>query len=342
MNIRLRFALPLIALLLGTVTASQAAQQYKVHNIGKQFNENRYSCASGINNKGEVVGGFVAQDNSYHGFFYSPITGFTDLGVGSASDINNLSQVVSSSYKWSPGTTPREWTPAREAYDINDSSVSVGQSSDAYLKPIAWTWGGQITYLNKLHNYGSAEAINNKGQIVGSSYDVGHCCHACTWSNSSSQEVLLYTQYPDTDSRAFDINDNGIIVGRALFQGASQGMAWNSNGALISILKPTEGTTSSVANGINNEGVIVGTSGIVACVWDLSGNPIELPNIPNSNNSSAFHVNDNGWISGFAYEGSTCYAVVWEPVTVPEPSSIMAILSGLACIGGIAVHKKNN
>jgi probable HAF family extracellular repeat protein len=109
-----------------------------------------YSRAAGINNWGEVVGQGPNSHN-YQPFLWQPSVGITWL-------------------------TPDSRNPG-VALDINDQGQVVGWSFDSNLRRYAFLWeNGKLSDLNvlsgagtKKFRLGSADAINNAGQIVGSS-----------------------------------------------------------------------------------------------------------------------------------------------------------------------------
>ena len=104
----------------------------------------------------------------------------------------------------------------------------------------------------------------------------------------------------------------------------------------------TLGGTVSYARGINDSGQVVGysytSSGIYhAFLWQ-NGSMTDLGTLGGTE-SYAYGINNNGWIVGESYDASGySHAVIWEPV--PEPSSILALLSGIGSLGGAIVRRR--
>ena len=108
------------------------------------------------------------------------------------------------------------------------------------------TLGGQNSYAN---------AINNSGQVVGSSETASGQTHAFVWSNGTMTDLGTLG---GTYSVATDINNSGQVVGYSTNSaGQTRGFLW-SNGTMTAL--GTLGGTSSEARGISDSGVIVGSS----------------------------------------------------------------------------------
>ncbi len=95
------------------------------------------------------------------------------------------------------------------ANDINDSGQIVGTAKNQFgvTRPVWWQ-NGVIQDLGTPDTFGYANAINNSGQIIGYTYTDAAQSRAFLWVDGVTQYLL-----GSTASYAYDINDNGWIVG---------------------------------------------------------------------------------------------------------------------------------
>lgn len=136
--------------------------------------------AEGINDAGDIVGEAVVGSDR-HAFLWRA-GAFTDLGLGSALDINTAGLVVG----YAPGLIPATWTGT-----TRKNLPALGGGATAY--------GHTVTDLN------------NKGDIVGYAPGSNGQDTAVLWRGGKA--VNLGRAGSGTVSRAFGINDLGQIVG---------------------------------------------------------------------------------------------------------------------------------
>ncbi|WP_010248859.1 HAF repeat-containing protein [Acetivibrio cellulolyticus] len=196
-----------------------------------------------INNKGQIVGiariaGYEGVSEQYRSFLYENGV-FTDLG-----SLNSKVKKVS----------------------FPDDSIE-SQFNYIYFSP----------YVSYPDTYGDtcAEAINEKGQIVGASYigDDSMTQHAFLWENGVMKDLSTLGG-ENNWSQAYDINNEGVIVGGA--------------GDSFLTCHPCM-WKNSVMTDLRD----VGTFGGIYY-----------------NNSIAYSINDLGQIAGKGYSGK---AVLWTP-----------------------------
>jgi probable HAF family extracellular repeat protein len=207
---------------------------------------------------------------------------------GSANSINNRGHVAG----WAENALPDTTCPVE---------VTFAQS-----KPVLWTQDGikELPIIDG-DSYGSASAINNRGQVVGSSGD-------CT---SGPRHALLWTNATVTDlgnlgglfNQATAINNHGQVVGLSNLPGDKfvlRGFVWQ-NGVMMN-LGVFPGDVHSLALGINDNGQIVGDScdesfSCRAFLWQ-NGTMLDLnslvhsPDAPFLENGNS--VNSRGQIAG--------------------------------------------
>jgi probable HAF family extracellular repeat protein len=205
-------------------------------------------------------------------------------------------------------------------------NIQVPQS--AYLWPVL----SAPTTLNLLSGFNGAQAdaINDVGQVVGSSFSPALHSHATLWQGSSVQD--LGVPPGDQTSQAAAINNAGVVVGIAVsatqvdITGAALEHAEVfDSGTFINLGTP--GNFSS-ASGINNSGQIVGLSNLTgsnsfhAMLWngtvatDLGtlGGPTSVANA----------INDSGEIAGAADLSGTTdtitvqHAALWKDGVVTD------------------------
>lgn len=185
--------------------------------------------------------------------------------------------------------------------------------------------------------------INNRGEILGHSFG----------SRAGSEPFLIR---PDgtldrlglptgiRDGYASEMNEAGQVVGvgNAQFVGPMghaqlyQDGRWYDLGAV-------DGIASSLANGINGAGLVVGASfgsdGTVATLF-VDGKAIDLNTLIPPNTgwtlTNAFAINDAGQIVGEgivrASYGVWTHAFLLTPVETPEPSTLAVLLVGAAAL----------
>ncbi len=250
-----------------------------------------YSAAYAINSQGEVAGFSSDQFNDYAAVLWQNGTpsALGSLQSGSqANAINDKSQVVGAAvtgngaidaFLWQNGTMmdlgtlPGAAAPASNAatsaaYAINNAGQVVGMSLTAQGIEHAVSWqNGLATDLGTLPGATSSEAlaINDKGQIVGDSTPGNsNASHAALWQNGSVIDLGALAGNDSSSANAID--GNGDIVGWSDNSTDQSGAAaratlWQ-NGNIIdlnTLLPANSGWTLNSANGINDQGQIVGS-----------------------------------------------------------------------------------
>jgi probable HAF family extracellular repeat protein len=229
--------------------------------------------AYAMNDRGQVVGHYEVAPDVLHPFLWQRGR-MTDLGVLE--------------------TGPEERGMAR---DINAGGDVVGSSErGGRQRAVLWR-RGRIIELGHLGSGSSyATAINDRGQIIGTSYTVSGEPRGFIWERGRMRDLGVggFTQ-------PLDINNRGQVVGwsgRGV-EGPQHAFLWRRG--VVTWLPPGRG---SRATAINDRGEIVGS------IDDRIGEPVshavrwhrgrmtQLGALPGGNASSAVAINERGQVLG--------------------------------------------
>jgi probable HAF family extracellular repeat protein len=288
------------------------------------------TVANGINNNGDIVGGYELNHPIINPFpdsayllnsggtfttinlpvmdaFRTVANGINDSGtiVGFYAD-NDLANhaFIDTGGSFTIFQVPGEVRPNNdtEANGINNGGAVVGHYADFTIDRGFMKAGENITTINIPFTLGLATqltGINNSGLIVGYYLDVDFTAFHGFLRDASGNFTSIDVPFPDAiETIALGINDAGTIIG------SYRDDDFNNHGFLYTggNFSPIDfpGAANTIASGINNSGTIVGT--------------YSLPDGP-----------DHGFIA--------------TPGTpVPEPATLLFLSSGL--IGLAALKKK--
>lgn len=342
MKSKLNAAICFAVCLIATRTAHCAPIDYALLDLGA-FNSWGDIC--GINNSG-LIAGTEADVTGIRTFVWDPDAGKTYLGSGYAYSINNRGQVAG--YSLTDGSLI--WNP-------NGTTTSLpGSGGDANLIP----W-----------------AINDSGLVAGSlwaptGFDQAYICDTVSGGSPVPHGEVV-------TSEAKCINSGGAVAGWLVPVGESllhAAFAWDEQNGFRTLSVPL-GWTSSIANGINDAGLIVGgaidgsrhpravlwdADGVPAdlglgwatdinnsgrvlgwqgmpWVWDPNGDRTFLTTLPGAVLTTAAAINDFGLIAGTVKtaDGAT-HAVLWRPA--PEPSGVLAVIVGLSGLAWFRTRRR--
>ncbi|MFT4040816.1 MAG: hypothetical protein QM692_21725 [Thermomicrobiales bacterium] len=136
--------------------------------------------------------------------------------------------------------------------DLNDAGQVVGFVDDRHgeEQAVVWTDGVPTVLSPPETEHSEAHAINELGQIVGSTYEGKGAAYRATFWDADG-EVLRLPVPNNAWSEAYDINDAGVIVGEA----DDLPVAW-INGEYIPL--PMLGGSEGSAFQVNEAGQIIG------------------------------------------------------------------------------------
>jgi probable HAF family extracellular repeat protein len=374
MNMRHTF---LACALASTLAATAHAQEYKLTDIGTLGGVGQ-TFPGDLNAAGQVTGASINANRQTHSFIYQD-GGIQDLGtLGSASyglGINSLGHIVGytdydfgthfGAFLYRGGVTTDIGSLGGSyatAAAINDSDQVVGQSSNSAGTRRAFLYGNGVMQDlgslagNGLFSSSAAAAINNKGEITGTSVianvdpstvPIGQVppIHAFLSNNGTMTDLGTLG---GEDSTGAGINDAGKIVGGAEIADGTEHAFLYSNGKMHD-LGASLPTAYSVAEDINSSDDVVGsvttngTSGDAHAALFRGDRIIDLNSAVDRSSPQAMYVllmqgvaiNDAGAIlvDGFDTQTDEAHAYLLTPV--PLPSSLGLLLVSLVCFAWI-------
>lgn len=274
------------AMVVGLCASAQAVNSYRVVMCGTLGGTD--SWAEDVNDLGQVVGAMSDTAGVRHAFFWDPHGGLSIL-FGSESYANA----------------------------INNHGEVVGQARDPAGPWNAFIWN-KANGLRFIPGMNGANDINDLGHVVGQ-VSGGR---AALWDSVNG---TTRTVCNDINSVALGINNLDQVVGYGRTTLPANNMVafvWQNGpygGALTYLQNAGLG---SVAEDINNDGRIVGTTGMAEGAGPIRGFLVDPWSYPRffQDNSLLRGVNDSGWAVGFDSQGGFVY----------EPSGRNYYLSSLA------------
>jgi len=192
-----------------------------------------------INNKGKTAGFYIDSKGTTHGFFakggvFSTVD-FAGQPFNQTLGANDFGETVGYYSTKADGTGPDH------AY-INDN---IGSVFELFVIP------GSVS--------AQAVGVNNLGDVVGFTVDKAGVNHG--WLRVPGSFMLL--DFPgSTGTQALGVNNKGIVVGVYTdTTGASHGFTYNSLAPAWTSIDDPNGVGTTVVNGINDAGNLVGFSG---------------------------------------------------------------------------------
>jgi probable HAF family extracellular repeat protein len=277
----------------------------------------KFSVMTATNDQGQIAGSALNATPDPFSLLY-------DVLAGSSNGTQTRAFLWQNGSKQDLGTLDG---PDAQAFGLNNHGQVTGISYTNSIPnsttglptadPFLWEpKTGKMKDLGTLGGvWGSANVLNNKGQVIGTSSlaaDPGAClaitanCHPFLWDARQNNGNLLdlTAQSGGLFVAANAINENGEIAGQGDFSGTSDAALWKNG--MVMDLGRLAGHCSSEAFGINSRGQIIGLS--VACdgsfhsfLWE-NGSMVNLNTLIPPNSSlyliETVAINDRGEIVG--------------------------------------------
>jgi probable HAF family extracellular repeat protein len=288
----------------GVLLTPDGTGRYSAVEIGSGF------VPTALNAQGHVVG-YTTNTSYYQPFFWTKPDGVQFL-------------------------EPYVTDPSAIAYGINDSDQIVGESFPLPYnlgRAILWSSPTEIKNLGTLGGDGaSANAVNNKGVVVGTSRLSGSDkLQPFIWSEISG---INWLGSLGGEGHCRDISNSGHAVGVSYAQdGHSHAFFWTDSTGMLDIgkLLPSE-TRSSSATAVNDLDKVVGVCQTndrptKAFTWTAAGGIEYLNSLVGE--AGTYGINNSGIIVGYSDalavgENWKIHAVVWRDSVVTDLNQLLS------------------
>ncbi len=284
----------------------------------------------------------------------------TTGSTGYAYDINNSGTVVGSSNGqaavWdSTGTmhylTVPQGTRQSSATAVNDDGMVAGSFTDSSNRSHACYWlGGNMVDISLPNVSNTVSGITSTGDIL---LNVLSSMSSGVFVYSHGSYNLVAGGLTHGDATGYGISDNGAVAGDTYSPsvGQSEGFVWQ-NGTITRRFEGSEGWNMS-ATAVNSSGSVVGSEHYFGSeplpsefsgpfIWEDSHSALLNDIISHPGGyyvSDAVTIDDSGSIlcNGYYSNHQKCASLLMTP----EPSSIAALMTGIACLGAVLRRRQS-
>ncbi len=332
---RLLFLVFMLAILAAPTAYAQAPPRYTVTDLGSLGGQE--CAATGLNNKGQVVGG---ADTARHG---------------------KGPEFITNVFVWQNGrmkAVPGLDGSHAFVVAVNDAGLMAGAYSPDPLKAkfaaALFAPSGKVTKLGGFpalalgYSLSQAEAVNARGQAVGISNN-----SAFLWTAGRLKRLPPPAGFTAAD--ASGINISGAAAGKASRTRAGKtvthAVLWSASGAAKD-LGVLPGYADSIARAINAKSQVAGWVGVSggtpgrgltfhyqAFLWQI-GKMRGLGSIPRLHDSKASALNDAGQVVGNAYYRTDEAALLWQNGRVYELNKLVPARSGWKLQNALAINNR--
>jgi len=291
------------------------AQNYTITYLGPLGGSN--SVAVALNDFGQVTGVSLATNGARSGFLWTPsrpngLSGsMADIPIipgGRAGCINNSGQVVGGGYGGDTSATAYLWTPSNPNGPTGTVTALDGPSRLPYVYDVG--------------------AINDAGQIVGTTYNIQCGINGC---NIGDVDVTLWrSSNPHVigPGVAWGLNSAGQIVGEL----SGSAMLWQANGATVLLSREAAADQYAEALAINSAGQVAGSQGLGSTTRSF----VWIPSAPNGTSGEltdlgpgfAESINGVGQVVGWVIRDGVPFAWLWQNGTLRDLNALVPANSG--------------
>ena len=239
---------------------------------------------------------------------------------------------LTQTYRLNELVLPRGSSGFARGLNIDGAAAgSAGETHGTDMSAAVWDKGGHPANIGRLPggDYSEAFAINDKGEVVGSS-NVAGVLKPFRFSGSM---VALELPSGDDAGQANAINNTGVSAGWSSGAGGQHAVLWTSSGATV--LPGRLG----MALALNAKNVPAGSSqdgGVEHAVVWTNGQASDLGTLVGDTESRAVGINDGGQVVGYSRGAAGQHAFFYDGTTMKD----LGVLGGTDYSEASAINNK--